>query len=69
MPQKFKLNIHFTKSSKHDNVYKFCLWMPEEHKCLILTSWHVPKLRYRAHAKNVNPSYIAQNHSSILKAY
>ena len=46
--QKLKLNIHFTKSSKRD-IYKLCLWMPEEHNCLIITSWHVPKLTYRAH--------------------
>ena len=24
--------------------------MPEEHNCLILTYWHVPKLQYGAHA-------------------
>ena len=65
MHQKLKLNIHFTKSFKRDNICKLCFWMPEERNCLILTSWHVRKLRYRAHAKNVNLSYIAQNHSSM----
>ena len=53
MPQKSKL--HFTKSSKRDNIYKLCLWMPEEHNRLILTSRHVPKLRYRAHAIKCKP--------------
>ena len=52
-PQKLKLHIyvHFTKSTKCDNTYKLCFWILEQHSCLILTSWRVPKLRYRAHAK------------------
>ena len=53
------------KSFKRDNICKLCFWMPEQLNCLILTSWHVPKLRYRAQAKNENRSYIAQNHSSM----
>ena len=65
MPKKLEFQIDFIKSPKHDNIYKLCLWMPEEQNCLILTSWHVPKLRYKAHAKNVNLSNIAQNHSSM----
>ena len=32
-----KLQIHFTKSANRDNIYKLCLWMPEEHNCLIIT--------------------------------
>ena len=39
--------------------------MLEEHNFLILTSLHVPKLRYSAHAQNINLSYIAKNHSSV----
>ena len=31
--------------------------MTEEHNCLILTPLHVPKLRYRDHAKNVSLSF------------
>ena len=30
-----EVHLHFTKSPKRDNIY---LWMPEELKCLILTS-------------------------------
>ena len=48
MPPRLKLHIHYTKSLKRDNIYKLCLWMPEEHNRLVLTSWHFPKLRYRA---------------------
>ena len=31
-------NIHLTKSSKPDHIYKLCLYMLEEYNCLILTS-------------------------------
>ena len=55
MPQKLNLYIHFTKSSQHDNIYKLCLWMLEEHSCLILTPKHVSTLRYRAHAQKCKP--------------
>ena len=49
---KLKLNIHVTKSPKRDHIYKFCLYTLEEHKCLILTSLYVPKLKYSSHAEN-----------------
>ena len=63
MPPKLKLHILFTKLS----IYNLCLCIPEEHNCLILTAWRVPKLRYyRAPAKNTNLSYTAQNHSNML---
>ena len=63
MPKKLKLHTHFTKSSKRENIYKLCLWMLEEHTCFILTpSVFLYMLRYKAHATNVNLSYIAQNH-------
>ena len=55
MPPKLKLYIHFTKSSKHDNIYKLCLWMLEEQSYLILTPWRVPTLIYRAHAQKCKP--------------
>ena len=32
-----------------------CLCMSEEHNRLILTSYHVPKLRYRAHSRKYKP--------------
>ena len=69
MLTKLKLKIRFTKSSKRDNIYKLCLWMPEEHSYLILTSWHVPKLRYRAYAKKGKPLLHCTDHlsMSILK--
>ena len=35
---KLKLNIHLTKSPKRDRIYRWCLYMLEEHNCLILTS-------------------------------
>ena len=44
MPQNLKLHIPFTKSR-----------MLEEHYCLILTSYHSSKLRYRAHAGKYEP--------------
>ena len=36
---------------------KLCLRIQEQHSCLILvlTSYHVPPLRYRAHAKKCKP--------------
>ena len=30
-------NIHLTKSPKRDHIYKMCLYMLQENKCLILT--------------------------------
>ena len=50
-----KLYKHFTKSPKRESIYKLCLWMPEEHNCLILTSLHIPNLRYSTHAKKCKP--------------
>ena len=35
IPPELKLHIHFTKSPKRDNIYKLCLWMLEEHYCLL----------------------------------
>ena len=35
---KLKVNIHLTKSSKRDLIYKLFLYTLEEHKYLILTS-------------------------------
>ena len=55
MTPQLKLHIHFSKSPKHDNIYKLCLWMLEEHDRLILRSKHVLMLRYRAHARKCNP--------------
>ena len=46
MPSQFKLHLHFTISPKHDNICKVCLWMPEEHKCLILTAY----IKYLLHS-------------------
>ena len=48
---KLKLNIHLTKSPKRDHIYKFCKYILKEHKCLIITSKWVPKLKYSTHAK------------------
>ena len=33
-----KLNIHLTKSAERDHNYQLCLYMQEEHYCIILTS-------------------------------
>ena len=38
MVPKLKLHEHVTKSPEHDNIYKLCLGMLEEHICLILTA-------------------------------
>ena len=38
IPIQLKLQLHFTKLPKRDNIYKVNLWMPEEYNCLILTS-------------------------------
>ena len=62
---RLKFHTQFTKSLKRDNIYLLCLWMPEEHNRLILTSYHLPKLKYTAHAKNVNLSYIVKHHSTM----
>ena len=35
---KLKLSMHVCKSFKRGHIYKFCLYMLEEHNCLILTS-------------------------------
>ena len=35
---KLKLNIHLTKSPKRDHIFRWCLFMLEEHNYLILTS-------------------------------
>ena len=35
---KLKVNIHLTKSPKRDHIFRWCLYMLEEHNCLILTS-------------------------------
>ena len=51
---KLQIGLHFTKSTERDNIYKK-LWMPEEHNYLILTSYHVPKVRYRAHGPKWKP--------------
>ena len=49
---KFQLNIHLTKSPKRDhNIIINCLYTLEEHNCLILTSYHVPKLKYCTRAQ------------------
>ena len=62
---KLKLNIHLTKSPKRDHIYKLCLYTLEEHKSLILTSFYVPKLKYRTHAQKNNHYYTSDNHLSI----
>ena len=48
---KLKLNIHLTKSTKRDQIYKLWLYTLEEHNCSILTSLYVPKLKYSTHAQ------------------
>ena len=48
MIQKIDPSPAFHKSFKHDNVYKLCLGLVEEHICLVLTPQLVLRLRYRA---------------------
>ena len=50
---KLKLHLHLTKSPKRDNIYRWCLYMLEEHNYLILISSPVPKLRYSTHAPKI----------------
>ena len=52
--QKFQLNIdlHLTNFPKPGHIYKFCVYMLKEHKCLILL-------------ENINLSFTSQNHLSI----
>ena len=33
--QELKLKIHLTESPKHDNIYKLCLYILEEHKIML----------------------------------
>ena len=42
--------IHPTKSPKRHHICKLCLYTLEEHKCLILTFYHVLKLKYSTQA-------------------
>ena len=51
LSSKIEINIHLIKSPKRDHIYKLRFYMPEEHNCLILTSYHVPKLKYSSHAR------------------
>ena len=54
LAKKLKLNIHLTESPKRVHIYKQCLlilYLLEEHECLILTYYCVPKLKYSTHAK------------------
>ena len=51
MPRILKHLLYFTKSLKHDNIYIFCLWMPEEQKKLTSISEHVLYMRYRIYGK------------------
>ena len=50
-----KIETSYTsrRINKRDNIFKTCLLMLEEHKCLILTL--VPKLRYCTHARKCKP--------------
>ena len=50
---------------KRGHIHKYYILISDEDTYLITTTYLVPKLRYRAHAKNVNLSYIAQNLSSV----
>ena len=50
MLRKFTLQLNFTKLLKRANIYKLCLWIIEEHCCLIRVL--KPKLvRYGTHAQ------------------
>ena len=56
----------FIKSFKRDDIHKCCILISDDDTYLITTFFSVPKLRYTAHGKNVNLSYIAQNNLSPL---
>ena len=45
--RKVIVHLNFTKALKCEYVYKLCLWILEEHVCLILTNQHVLRLKYR----------------------
>ena len=51
MLQELILHLSSTKSLKHDNINKLCLWIIEEHICFILTPDPVSKLRHGTHAQ------------------
>ena len=55
MVQKIDPSAAFHISPKCDNVYKLCLWLQEEHICLVLTPLLVLRLRYRACAWKYEP--------------
>ena len=57
------LYLHFTKSLKRDGIYKLCLWIIEQHSCLILNALAGVKAGYDAH---VQFSYIVWNHSGVM---
>ena len=56
--------LHFTKSLKRDNTYKLCLWITEEHSCLIITNYtsQCQSLDI-AHAQKY--TLLLQNHSGV----
>ena len=58
--------IYISLSPKRENIYKFLLYMLEKHNFLILSSYHVPKLRYSAHARKLKPFYTVQNQSDCV---
>ena len=42
---RIKTTYTFTGSPRRNNIYTLCLWIPEDYKCIILTTQHVPKLK------------------------
>ena len=56
---KLKFNIHLTKSPTLDHIYKFCLYMLEEHNYVFQSLNIAPMF------ENNNLSYTTQNHSSV----
>ena len=60
---KLILHLHFTKSLECNNISKLCLWITEEHTCLILTPKHVSRPRYDAHTQEYK--LLLHSHSGI----
>ena len=59
MPPRLKLHIHFTKSSKRDNISKLCLFMPQEHTCRSQGAPHQsPSPRGTARWENILPNKV-----------
>ena len=56
--EKLIIYLHFTKSLKHDSIYKLCLWLLGEHIYLVLVLAHVKAPIYSTHVQDYRPTLL-----------